>query len=274
MPLSCQIPELKNTLVGMKEAIDKINSSLEKENDALKSTSRKSSTKRTQKLKRSIPNPILIESTPRFKILDDAFNKQKWKKESPMQTIREENNKSPFIAKSSPRPKLAQKPSPGNRRNLKNSQNIETKLKEECKNDIKQLKLPPDGNMTERPYAGSPTLEELLSNSRFTIRDEVKLNKQEDYCTTSDPKQSLERSVQKKDQDRKNTSTQERKCAVSIAEGFLRNPLISQLASKELFKKTNTKVYREPVEEDTNSKLSIRSYSPINSIMLLEKEDL
>ena len=73
LPLSFQIPELKNTLSAMKETIDNMNFSLEKEDKK----SKKAGVKKTQKLKRTIPNPILIESTPRFKVLDDVFSKQK-----------------------------------------------------------------------------------------------------------------------------------------------------------------------------------------------------
>lgn len=264
LPLSFQVPELQSALMGMKETIDKINISLEKENEDSRRTARKSQSKRTSKLKKTTPSPILVESTPRFKMLDDVFNKQKWKKESPMQTIREETNKTP-IPRASSKPKPVQKPFPGSRSSLKMTQ-VSEKL---VKNDSKLLKNPPDGNFTERPFTASPTLEELLSNSRFTVRDEIKPNKAEDL---SDSKRSFEASIQHKDLPRKNSSCGPRKCAVAIAEGFLKNPMISQLAPKELFKKFVKSP--EDKDDDMNSKLSIRSYSPINSVMLLEREDL
>ena len=279
LPLNFQVPELRNTIMGMKETIDKINMSIEKENNECKKTSRKSQSKRTHKLKRTIPHPILIESTPRFKMLDDMFNKQKWKKET-MQTIREESSKSPMLSRASPKPNTTQKMSPGNKRNgkqLQSSENIEKNekfVRESTKTDMKKVKLPQEGNFTERNYTASPTLEELLSNSRFTVRDEVKVQRNEDFSAISESKHSFEASIQKKqDSIRKNSSCEQRKCALSIAEGFLKNPMISQLAPKEPMRKFG-KHSAENAEDEMNSKLSIRSYSPINSVMLLERDDL
>lgn len=261
LPLSFQIPELKQTLAGMKETIDMMNLSLEKENEELRKTSRKSSTtKRTQKTKKTVPNPILVESTPRFKVLDDAFTKQKWKRESPMPIIREDS-KSPLL-KPSTKPKLSQKPLLGDKKFLKIS-DIKPRI------DVRPPKIPADGNFTERACAGSPTLEELLSNSRFTIRDDGKTCKNEE---SSDSKQSLESSAVKRDASKRTILIGQQKCAVTIAEGFLKNPLISQLAPKDPFKKSARN--SDYNEDETNSKISIRSYSPINSMMLLKDDDL
>ena len=263
LPLSFQIPELKNTLSAMKETIDNMNLSLEKEDKK----SKKAGVKKTQKLKRTIPNPILIESTPRFKVLDDVFSKQKWKKESPLHTIKEDNNsKSPLLIKSSPKPKPYQRVSSANKKNLKLGLNSENKSHETNKTEIKQFRSNQDINFTDRNFVASPTLEELLSNSRFTVRDDGKNNKNYD-SGVFESKMSLENSVSKGEIKKRNSFAEIKKGPVSIAEGFLRNPLISQLAHK-----TKNGKKAESIEED-GSKISIRSYSPINSLMLLERDD-
>lgn len=266
LPLNFQVPDLKNTLVNMKDTIDRINTSLEKENEDFKRTSKKISSKSTQKIQRTTPSQILMESTPRFKVLDDMFNKQKWKKEASLNTIREEINKSPTAYQSSSKPKPLHKPLLGDKKNL--VKGFESRLKD-SKADARLA----DGNYTERPYAPSPTLEELLSNSRFTVREDPKLLKNEDFSGISESKQSFENSIVRKEQNSKSFYNDQKRFSVSIAEEFLKNPLISQLAPKKPENK-QPKNFRDTIDEDTASKISIRSYSPINSLMLLEKDDL
>ena len=246
LPLRLQIPDLKQTLSTMKETIDKINNSLEKEDP--KQSTRKSMTRKIPRPKKFVPNPILVESTPRFKVLDDAFNKQKWKKDLSMQTIKEESGK-PLIGNKS-RPKSTLKSSSVNKR----VQKLGPTTGSGGKGMDKNLKLPVEGGFTERNYAGSPTLEELLSNSRFTVREEGRSGRGETLLANSDLKHSFERSLRGKEL--KNSALDgQKECAVSIAEGFLKNPLISQLAFK-----------RRSLGDEADGKATARSCSPINSL--------
>jgi hypothetical protein len=228
LPLRLQLPDLKQTLSSMKEAIDRINNSLEKENDDCR---HRSSSRKVPRPKKLPPNPILLESTPRFKVLDDAFNKQKWKKEASVLTVKEDTR--PALS-SKPRPKSSLK-SASLTKKIPKPTNIEFKAKIEAK----ALKLPAEGGFTERNYTGSPTLEELLSNSRFTVREEGKSGRGETFLANSELKQSFESSLNKKGV-RDSSLTGQKNSAVSIAEGFLKNPLIFQLGFKRDDEKIRT----------------------------------
>lgn len=246
LPLRLQLPDLKSTLSSMKEAIDRMNSSLEKQKENEDSKQCKSQVRKIPRPKKIPPNPILVESTPRFKVLDDAFNKQKWKKDS-MLTIKEES-KSSILSK--PRPKSSIKSSSLTKRTSKPVlPNPETR-----KFDNKGLKLPAEGGFTERNYTGSPTLEELLSNSRFTVREEGKSGRGETFLANSDLKQSFENSLNTKGV-RDSALVTGKNCAVSIAEGFLKNPLISQLGLRK--------------KEEKDLRMTGRSVSPICQIELI-----
>ena len=245
LPLRLQLPDLKSTLSSMKEAIDRMNCSLEKEKENEDSKQSRGQCRKIPRPKKNPPSLILVESTPRFKVLDDAFNKQKWKKDS-MSTIKEDS-KSSILSK--PRPKSSIKSSSLTKRISKPGlANPETR-----KFDSKGLKLPPEGGFTERNYTGSPTLEELLSNSRFTARDEGKSGR-ETFLVNSEIKQSFESSVGGKVV-RDSALAGHRGCAVSIAEGFLKNPLITQIS------------FRDKKGDDL--RMTGRSVSPISQVELI-----
>ncbi|CAG9331992.1 unnamed protein product [Blepharisma stoltei] len=233
LPLAAQMPGIKAQLKGMIEEIDNYN------NDPAEKEFKRSSSVNNLKNKRpprssvnkEIPGPILMESTPKFRCLDEVFSKPKGKDSS---RSKENSNRSPL---KTIKPSTMQQPKGTPHRKVpKYLQNVDSKIRCDVKKDIQKFFNPDKKLLSEFQWISdeeiqrnpSPTLESITSREDTNFPNKKPLFEDTFTYTETDENQSPGPKIKKKLPEQDFSSE-----VIQLADEFLNNPLISHLSRRE-----------------------------------------